>query len=165
MTDAQKALIPAETMALYNEAVDAFKPNRQFCSGDGYYKVLSNGDVAYHHPADETITSAVVPNQVKKGKFMFKVIKVSNHAFDGFEKLEWVVIHKNIRVIGECAFNGTPSLIKINVKGSGIESGKVVNAFSGTGKNLTVKVPGRKLDEYKELFRGEGGLKGRVKAA
>ena len=42
------------------------------CSGNGYYKVLSNGDVTYHHPADKTITSAVVPNQVKKGKFMFK---------------------------------------------------------------------------------------------
>ena len=63
------------------------------CSGNGYYKVLSNGDVTYHHPADKTITSAVVPNQVKKGKFLFKVIKVSNYAFDGCENLLWIVIH------------------------------------------------------------------------
>ena len=93
MTEEQKALIPESTMAAYQEAVDAFEPGRQFCSGDGYYKVLSNGDVTYHHPADKTITSAVVPNQVKKGKFLFKVIKVSNYAFDGCENLLWIVIH------------------------------------------------------------------------
>ena len=93
MTEEQKALIPESTMAAYQEAVDAFEPGRQFCSGDGYYKVLSNGDVTYHHPADKTITSAVVPNQVKKGKFLFKGIKVSNYAFDGCENLLWIVIH------------------------------------------------------------------------
>ena len=77
------------------------------------------------------------------------------------------LFNKNVRVIGEDAFNGTDALSKINVKGSGIESGKVVDAFEGAGKNgrLTVKVPGRKLDEYRELFTGEGGLKGSVKAA
>ena len=165
MTEEQKALIPESTMAAYQEAIDAFKPGRKFCSGDGYYKVLSNGDVAYHHPADETITSAVVPNQVKKGKFMFKVIKISNYAFDGCENLEWIVIHKNIRVIGEDAFNGTVALTKINIKGSGIESGKVTDAFKGAGKNLTVKVPSKKVDEYRELFTGEGGLNGSVRAA
>ena len=74
---------------------------------------------------------------------------------------------KNVRVIGEDAFNGTTALSKINVKGSGIESGKVVNAFEGAGKNgrLTVKVPKNKVNEYRELFTGEGGLKGSVKAA
>ena len=53
----------------------------------------------------------------------------------------------------------------MNIKGSGIESGKVTDAFKGTGKDLTVKVPSKKLDEYRELFTGEGGLNGRVKAA
>ena len=137
------------------------------CSGNGYYKVLSNGDVTYHHPADKTITSAVVPNQVKKGKFLFKVIKVSNYAFDGCENLKWIVIHRNIRVIGEDAFKGTSALTKINIKGYGIVSGKVTDAFEGSGKNgrLTVKVPKNKVNEYSELFTGEGGLKGRVRAA
>ena len=137
------------------------------CSGNGYYKVLSNGDVTYHHPADKTITSAVVPNQVKKGKFLFKVIKVSNYAFDGCENLKWIVIHRNIRVIGEDAFNGTAALTKINVKGSRIVSGKVTDAFEGSGKNgrLTVKVPKNKVNEYRKLFTGEGGLNGSVRAA
>ena len=72
---------------------------------------------------------------------------------------------KNVRVIGEDAFNGTTALSKINVKGSGIESGKAVDAFKGTGKNLIVKVPKNKVNEYRKLFTGEGGLKGRVRAA
>ena len=72
---------------------------------------------------------------------------------------------KNVRVIGEDAFNGTTALSKINIKGSGIESGKVTDAFEGAGKNLIVKVPSKKLDEYRKLFTGEGGLKGSVKAA
>ena len=93
------------------------------------------------------------------------LIKVSNYAFDGCENLEWIVIHKNIRVIGEDAFNGTSALTKINIKGSGIESGKVTDAFKGTGKDLIVKVPSKKLDEYRKLFTGEGGLNGRVRAA
>ena len=124
-------------------------------------------DLTEDHPADKTVTSAVVPNQVKKGKFLFKVIKVSNHAFDSFKNLEWIVIHRNVRVIGEDAFKGTASLTKINVKGSGIVSGKVAGAFEGAGKNgrLTVKVPKNKVNEYRELFTGEGGLDGSVKAA
>ena len=72
MTDAQKALVKPDTMNLYNEEVEAFKKGRKFRSGDGYYKVLSNGDVTYLYPADKDVTGIVVPNQVKKGKFMFK---------------------------------------------------------------------------------------------
>ena len=77
------------------------------------------------------------------------------------------MIHRNVRVIGEDAFKGTASLTKINVKGSGIVSGKVAGAFEGAGKNgrLTVKVPKNKVNEYRELFTGEGGLDGSVKAA
>ena len=77
------------------------------------------------------------------------------------------MIHRNIRVIGEDAFNGTAALTKINVKGAGIVSGKVTDAFEGAGKNgrLTVKVPKNKVNEYSELFTGEGGLNGNVKAA
>ena len=105
--------------------------------------------------------------KVVNGSWDFKVIKVSNYAFDGCENLKWIVIHRNIRVIGENAFNGTAALTKINVKGSGIVSGKVTDAFEGAGKNgrLTVKVPKNKVNEYSKLFTGEGGLNGNVKAA
>ena len=167
MTDAQKALVSPETMALYNEAVAAFKKDRQFGSGDGYYKVLSNGDVTYLKPASRIITNVTVPNQVKKGKFLFKVIKVSKNAFRNCGNLKWAVIDKNVRVFGEYVFARAYNLKKVRVLGYGFKSGKVTNAFVKAGKKgkLTVKVPGHKVDEYQKLFTGEGKLNGKVEAA
>ena len=167
ITEEQKALVSDDTMALYNEAIAAFKKDRQFRSGDGYYKVLSNGDVTYLKPASKDITNVTVPNQVKKGKFLFKVIKVSNNAFRNCGNLKWAVIGNNVRVFGEYVFARAYNLKKVRVLGYGFKSGKVTNAFVKAGKKgkLTVKVPGNKVDEYRELFTGEGKLNGKVEAA
>ena len=167
ITEEQKALVSDDTMALYNEAIAAFKKDRQFRSGDAYYKVLSNGDVTYLKPASKDITNVTVPNQVKKGKFLFKVIKVSNNAFRNCGNLKWAVIGKNVRVFGEYVFARAYNLKKVRVLGYGFKSGKVTNAFVKAGKKgkLTVKVPGNKVDEYQKLFTGEGKLNGKVEAA
>ena len=167
MTDAQMALVKEETYDLYNEEIAAFKRNRQFRSGDAYYKVLSNGDVTYLKPASKNIEDVTVPNQVKKGKFMFKVIKISNNAFRNCKNLKWAVISKNVYVFGQYIFARDEKLTKVKVLGTGFKSGKVSDAFVRAGKNgkLTVKVPGNKVDEYRELFTGEGGLNGKVEAA
>ena len=167
MTDAQKALVSADTMALYKEAVAAFKKDRKFRSGTGYYKVLSNGDVTYHHPASTNIEEVTVPNQVKKGEFYFKVIKVSNNAFRSCQNLRSAVIGKYVRVLGENIFARDYKLTEVTVLGKGLKAGKVTDAFVKAGKNgkLTVMVPGSKVKEYRKLFTGEGGLKGSVKAA
>ena len=37
--------------------------------------------------------------------------------------------------------------------------------MAGKNGRLTVKIPGNKVDEYRELFTGEGGLDGSIKAA
>jgi hypothetical protein len=165
MTEEEKALISPETMDLYNEELAAFTKGRQFRSGDDYYKVLSNGDVTYLKPASRDIRDVKVPNQVKKGKFYFKVIKVSNNAFRDCRNLEWAVISRDVYVFGQNIFAGDGDLKKVRVLGTGFRSGKVTDAFEGTGKNLTVKVPGDKVDEYQELFKNEGRLKGKVVAA
>ena len=167
ITEEQKALVSDDTMALYNEAIAAFKKDRQFRSGDAYYKVLSNGDVTYLKPASKDITNVTVPNQVKKGKFLFKVIKVSNNAFRNCGNLKWAVIGKNVRVFGEYVFARAYNLKTVRVLGYGFKSGKVTNAFVKAGKKgkLTVKVPGNKVDEYQKLFTGEGKLNGKVEAA
>jgi hypothetical protein len=165
MTEEEKALISPETMDLYNEELAAFTKGRQFRSGDDYYKVLSNGDVTYLKPASRDIRDVKVPNQVKKGKFYFKVIKVTNNAFRDCRNLEWAVISRDVYVFGQNIFAGDGDLKKVRVLGTGFRSGKVTDAFEGTGKNLTVKVPGDKVDEYQELFKNEGRLKGKVVAA
>ena len=150
MTDAQKALVAQETMDLYNEELAAFTKDRQFRSGDGYYKVLSNGDVTYLKPASRDITDVIVPNQVKKGKFLFRVIKVSNNAFRNCKNLKWAVISKNVYVFGQYIFARDENLTKVRVLGTGFKSGKVTDAFVRAGDGeLTVKVPGSKVDEYR----------------
>ena len=165
--DVMYAFEEEETYDLYNEEIAAFKRNRQFRSGDAYYKVLSNGDVTYLKPASKNIEDVTVPNQVKKGKFMFKVIKISNNAFRNCKNLKWAVISKNVCVFGQYIFARDEKLTKVKVLGTGFKSGKVSDAFVRAGKNgkLTVKVPGNKVDEYRELFTGEGGLNGKVEAA
>ena len=52
------------------------------------------------------------------------------------------------------------SLIKINIKGSGFVTGKVIDAFGKAGKKerLVVKVPSEKVSSYNSLFKGEGKL-------
>lgn len=167
MTEAQKAIISAETMELYNEELAAFKKDRKFRSGDAYYRVLSNGDVTYLKPASKNIEDVTVPNQVKKCKFMFKVIKISNNAFRNCKNLKWAVISKNVYVFGQYIFARDEKLTKVKVLGTGFKSGKVTDAFVRAGKNgrLTVKVPENKVNEYNALFIGEGGLNGKVEAA
>ena len=165
LTPAEIALVSEETISLYNEEVAAFTRNRTFKSGSAYYKVLSNGDVTYLKPASKTITSVTVPNQVKSGKFLFNVIKVSSNAFRGCDKLEWAVISKNVYVLGQYVFARTTSLTTVKIMGTGFKSGKVTDAFFKAGKNgkLTVKVPSSKVTEYTTLFKNEGKLKGTVK--
>ena len=166
MTEAQKALVSSETMELYNEELDAFTPGRDFRSGDAYYRVLSNGNVTYHHPAKRTLTSVVVPEVVQDGKFFFTINKISNNAFRDCFNLQWAIFGKNVYVLGEKIFANDKHLTKVKVLSSRLESGKVTDAFlkAGNDGGLTVKVPVHKVDDYKELFKKEGGLKGKVVA-
>jgi hypothetical protein len=93
---------------------------------------------------------------------MYKVVKVSIGAFKNCEKLEWVVINKNIQIIGKYAFKNTPSLTKINIKSRTLKTGKVVSAFVAGGKSngakLLVKAPSAYVSSYNSLFKGEGLL-------
>ena len=164
MTEAQKALVSPETMELYNEEVDAFTPGRDFRSGDAYYRVLSNGNVTYHHPANRTLKSVVVPEVVQDGKFFFTINKISNNAFRDCFNLQWAIFGKNVYVLGEKIFANDKHLTKVKVLSSRLESGKVTDAFlkAGNDGGLTVKVPGHKVDDYKELLKKEGKLKGKV---
>ena len=126
--------------------------------------MLSNGNVTYHHPAKRTLTSVVVPEVVQDGKFFFTINKISNNAFRDCFNLQWAIFGKNVYVLGEKILANDKHLTKVKVLSSRLESGKVTDAFlkAGNDGGLTVKVPGHKVDDYKELFKKEGGLKGKV---
>jgi hypothetical protein len=171
LTDAQKALLPKSAESLLVAAEEAYTVDRTFQCGDNWFKVLPSGNVSYNRPADSLCTSATVPNQIKKNGYMYKVVKVSIGAFKNCENLKWVVVGKNISLIGEYAFKNTPSLTKVKVLSRNFKSGKVVKAFAAGGKDkgakLTVKTPSGYVSSYESLFKGEGMLNenARVQAA
>ncbi|MBR3352852.1 MAG: leucine-rich repeat protein [Erysipelotrichaceae bacterium] len=167
LTDAQKALLPKSAEELLVAAEEAYTKDRTFQCGDAMYKVLPSGNVSYNRPSDTKCTSAVVPNQIKKNGYLYKVVKVSIGAFKNCENLKWVVINKNVGAIGKYAFKNTPSLTKINIKSRILKTGKVVSAFASGGKNngtkLLVKTPSAYVDSYESLFKGEGLLNAEAK--
>ena len=80
---------------------------------------------------------------------------VSIGAFAGCKKLTGVTIGGNVKSIGAKAFNGCLALKKITVKSTVVKAvGK--NALKGTAKKLVIKVPKKKLAEYKKIFKGKG---------
>ena len=167
LTDAQKALLPKSAESQLIAAEEAYTKDRTFQCGDAMYKVLPSGNVSYNRPSDTKCTSAVVPNQIKKNGYLYKVVKVSIGAFKNCESLNWVVINKNIAAIGKYAFKNTPSLTKINIKSRTLKTGKVVSAFAAGGKSngakLLVKTPSAYVSSYTSLFKGEGLLNAKAK--
>jgi hypothetical protein len=126
-------------------------------------------------------TSAVsIPATVKIGGKVFKVTAVGASAFKGNKTLKTVTIGKNVTTIGsnafyKCkklssvtipatvtkigakAFYGCTALKTLVIKSSKLTSKNVgKNAFTGTAKKLTVKVPAKKLKAYKTLLKARG---------
>ena len=59
--------------------------------------------------------------------------------------------------IGKQAFNGCKKLKSITVKTTKLKAGKVGSkAFAGIHKKASVKVPKKKLGEYKKFLRKKG---------
>ena len=167
LTDDQKALVPEDAKKELETSEQAYAKDRTFTSGEGIYRVLSNGDVTYLKPVHPDATYIEVPNQVKKGGRFFKVIKISSQAFKGCSKVTKIWAGKNIVSIGSYAFKGATGLKKLILRSQDIKSGKVENAFTAGGKDkgasLTVQVWSSKMTEYESLFKGEGGLNSAAK--
>ena len=161
----QKNLVDEKTMTRYKEELSAFTENRIFKAGSAWYKVLEDGNVTFQRPDDIDLETVIIPNQVKKNGFFFKVVKVSGNAFNGCRSLKWAIISKNIQELGESAFTGTISLTRIRVRGTAVS--EVTDAFEKAGRDgkLVVRVPSSMVDEYSELFVEEGKLNGKVVAA
>jgi hypothetical protein len=162
MSDDAKALMTDEEKAAYEASQEAYKMDKTFESGEGVFRVLSNGEVTFLKPLHPENTWFVVPNQVKKNGFMYKVVKVSTKAFMGCEKATKIKIGKNVQSIGAYAFKNTPAMGKLIMLTSKLASGKVKDSFVSGGKDkgakLTNEVPSGKSSAYESLFKGEGGM-------
>ena len=162
LTDAQKKYIPNNALVSLIDAEEAYEAGRVFKCGSALYKVLPSGDVTYREPVNLLSKSETVPNQVKKNGYYFLVIKISIAAFKDCRNLEELVISKSIRSIGEYALKNTPKLTKVTVLTKRLTAGKIIRAFSGSGRfkgaGITVRAPQGFVFRYEKIFKGSGGM-------
>ena len=87
-----------------------------------------------------------------------KLTSISNETFGKCVKLKAITIPKKVTYIGTKAFYNCKALKKITVKSSSIYS-VGMDAFKGIHKKCVIKVPKKKLKDYKTLFANKGQKK------
>ena len=118
----------------------------------------------------------------KLGGIKFKIVSIGVSAFKNHKKITAATLGKHIESIGKQAFSGCVKLNKVTVKSSKLKQigskafyncGKLKtvtiksmslktvgkNALKGIHKNAKVKVPAKKLKNYKGLFAKKGQAK------
>lgn len=137
------------------------KIGKVYTSGNYRYRITNastagRGTVTLVSAVRKT-ASVTVPDVVKIGGKNFKVTAIGGGAFKSNTKLNYVVIGKNVKTIGENAFYGCKNLKMITVKNTTMTSKTLsAKAFAGTPAKLIVKVPVTKLTYYKKLFAVKG---------
>ena len=86
-----------------------------------------------------------------------KVATIDKNAFSKCTSLKKVSIPASVKTIGANAFNGCKNLKSITIKTTKLTSKNVGNkAFSGINAKATIKVPSKKLADYKKLLVSKG---------
>ena len=143
------------------------------------YKVVSvkSKTVAFIGNENKNIKSAVIANTITISKVKYKVTVIEAKALSNYKKLQKVIVGKYVKKIeakafykcsalkkvtlhstsmasiGEKVFYGDKKLTTVIVNATNLTSKKIhKNAFQGTGKELVVKVPKKKVSTYKKFF-------------
>ena len=124
------------------------------------YKITGNEQVAVTGATKKSVKRIWIPNFVKYQKKIYYVTTVSNKSFYGYKKLKTVKIGKNVKSIGKNAFSNCKKLKSVTILSSVLtKAGK--NSFAKTNEKLVLKVPKKKLQAYKKIFK-KAGLSKRV---
>ncbi len=167
LTDAQKKLVPADTLkkltdaeakiaALEKAKEESEKAAKTVVKGKTYivskmkYKV-TNADMEGSGTVTLTgttkkktkLTKLTVPKTIKINGALFKVTAVGNKAFNKFTKIKKVTIGDNVKTIGTSAFAGNTKLTKVTIGKGVTKIGK--SAFSGDKKLKTITIKSTKL--------------------
>ncbi len=131
----------------------------KFQFGNGWYQVLtssaSGGTVKYLKPSKKTYQTITIPPVVKEQEITFQVTQINAKAFKGNQKLKKVIIGSNVTAIGAFVFSGDLKLKTIIVNSNVIKKvGK--KALKGIHADCKIKVPKKKLKNYKKLFKNKG---------
>lgn len=139
------------------------------------YKVTKIADNAFK--GNKTVTKVTIGSNIKTiGKNAFSgatklkkvtigknVTEIEANAFKGCSSLTSITLPSNVTEIGANAFSGCKKLKTLTIKSTKLTSKTVAkNAFKGLTKETTIKVPKKKLEAYKKLFK-QKGLSSKVK--
>lgn len=126
--------------------------------GTASCKVTGANTVTFQKPTKKTNKKFTVPAEITANGITYKVTAIADKAFQGNKKLTQVVIGKNVKTIGKSAFEKCSRLKTISVKGTAVKKvGK--NALKGIHAKCKIKVPKKKLNAYKKIFKGKGQKK------
>ncbi len=125
------------------------------------YQVLSadkkQPTVTYLQNLKKKATSVVVPEKISMNGITYTVTAIAPKAFVNNKKLKKVTIGKNIGSIGKNAFSNCKKLKKITIKSTKLKNNSVgKNAFKGTAKKMSVKVPKKQYKAYKKFLAKKG---------
>lgn len=149
---------------------------------NAYYIVTREGkEVAYQKPASKTLKTVTIPASVKYGKATFTVTAVSSKAFYKNTAVQKITVGKYVKSIGSYAFASCKNLVNVHIiskvltaigsrafygdsklsiltiyseKLTASRVGK--EALKGIKTTAQVRVPSRKLNSYKAVFKGKG---------
>ena len=126
-----------------------------FTSGNNKYKVTSSSTVTFTGLKNTKKTESSIPKAVTFGGKTFKVTAIAEKALKGNTKLKKVTIGENVKTIGASAFYGCKNLKTIIIKSTKLTTvGK--NALKGINAKATIKVPAKKLSDYKNRLKNKG---------
>lgn len=148
------------------------------------YKVITannpKGTVVYMKPTNKTLKTITIPATVTLNGITYKVTKIADNAFKNNKNIKKITIGKNVTTIGEKAFYNCTALTKITIpskvnkigkrafygckklKNITIKTTKLTKknvgskAFKGISTKAVIKVPKKKLKNYKSLLKAKG---------
>lgn len=102
------------------------------------------------------LKKATIASTINIGGKKYKVTSISTKAFADEKKIKKLTLGKNIKTIDAKAFSKCKKLSKVIIKSKKLTKiGKGAFYVKG-GKKITIKVPGKKKEAYKNLLKKAG---------
>ncbi|MCR5104268.1 MAG: leucine-rich repeat domain-containing protein [Eubacterium sp.] len=119
---------------------------------------VTGGTVQYMAPYNKNCKLISATNKIKLAGVTFTVTSIAPNCAKGCEKLNKVVIGKEVTQIGANAFKDCKSLKSIIIQSPSLK--KIgSNAFKGINSKAKFKVPKKKLNQYTKLIKKAGAPK------
>ena len=150
---------PANPVTKVGKKVSKPRKGKIYVIGNSKYKVTNINKnkytVSYLGISKKKTAKVTIPNTIKIGSVICKVDTIASNALKNNKKVTNIVIGTNIKTIQKRAFYGCKNLKKIRIKSKLLK--KIgTQAFSGTNKKITIKVPVKKLNTYKKILKNKG---------